>query len=53
MLGKFLDASGALMSTPCDDRVMAPDLFALKGREVWAAAGGPTKAAALSAALKR
>jgi len=52
VLGQFLDASGALMSTPYDNRVMAPDLFALKGREVWAVAGGPTKAAALSAALK-
>lgn len=51
VLGQFLDASGALMSTPYDDRVMAPDLAALKGREVWAVAGGPTKAAALSAAL--
>lgn len=52
VLGQFLDADGRLMSTPYDGRVIAADLAALKGREVHAIAGGPTKAGALSAALK-
>ncbi|SEA54854.1 sugar-binding transcriptional regulator [Rubrimonas cliftonensis] len=52
ILGQFLDAEGRLMSTPYDGRVIAADLFSLKGREAHAIAGGETKAPALSAALK-
>lgn len=52
ILGQFLDAEGRLMSTPYDGRVIAAELFSLKGREAHAIAGGETKAPALSAALK-
>lgn len=52
VLGQFLDADGRLMSTPYDGRVMAPALGDLRGREVHAIAGGPTKARALDAALR-
>ncbi|MFN3615096.1 MAG: sugar-binding transcriptional regulator [Rubrimonas sp.] len=52
VLGQFLDADGRLMATPYDGRVMAPALSSLKGREVHAIAGGPTKARALDAALR-
>lgn len=52
VLGQFLDAAGALMSTPYDGRVMAPGLDELRGREVHAFAGGDTKSAALDAALR-
>lgn len=52
VLGQFLDADGRPMSTSYDGRVMAPALSALAGREVYAIAGGPTKARALDAALR-
>jgi DNA-binding transcriptional regulator LsrR (DeoR family) len=52
VLGQFLDADGQPMSTPYDGRVMAPALDALRGRDVHAIAGGPTKARALDAALR-
>jgi DNA-binding transcriptional regulator LsrR (DeoR family) len=52
VLGQFLDAEGRRMSTPYDGRVIAADIFSLKGREAYAVAGGDTKARALSAALK-
>lgn len=52
VLGQFLDAEGRPMSTPYDGRVIAADLFSLRGREVHAIAGGDTKARALSAALR-
>jgi DNA-binding transcriptional regulator LsrR (DeoR family) len=52
VLGQFFDANGAILSTPFDGRVMAPDLETLRGREVVAIAGGPDKAPALDAALK-
>jgi DNA-binding transcriptional regulator LsrR (DeoR family) len=52
VLGQFLDAEGRRMSTPYDGRVIAADIFSLKGREAYAVAGGETKAPALSAALR-
>lgn len=52
LLGQFFDEDGAILSTPFDGRVMAPDLETLRGREVVAIAGGPDKARALDAALK-
>jgi DNA-binding transcriptional regulator LsrR (DeoR family) len=51
VLGQFLDADGRLLGTRYDGRVIAADLFALKGREVHAVAGGEGKAAALASAL--
>jgi DNA-binding transcriptional regulator LsrR (DeoR family) len=52
VLGQFLDAQGGVMSTAYDGRVMAPDLAALRGREVHALAGGENKVPALDAALR-
>ena len=52
VLGQFLDADGRRLATRYDGRVIAADLFALKGREVHAVAGGPEKTAALDAALR-
>lgn len=52
VLGQFYDAGGAILSTPFDGRVMAPDLATLRGREVIAIAGGTHKAGALDAALR-
>lgn len=52
ILGQFLDAEGRPVNTRYDDRVMAPALDALRGREVIAVAGGAGKAAALDTALK-
>ncbi|WP_208539154.1 sugar-binding transcriptional regulator [Algihabitans albus] len=51
VLGQFLDSDGRSISTPYDGRVMAPDLETLRGREVYAVAGGAQKVAALNAAL--
>ncbi len=52
VLGQFLDAAGRSISTPYDGRVMAPELDSLRGREVYAIAGGGAKVAALGAALR-
>lgn len=52
ILGQFLDADGALLATPYDERVMAPGLETLRGRDVVAIAGGPSKTDAIRAALK-
>ena len=52
LLGQFLDADGALVSTPWDNRMMAPALATLAGREVVAIAGGVHKRAAIAAALR-
>ncbi len=52
LLGQFLDADGALVSTPWDHRTMAPSLDALDGRDVVAIAGGLHKRAAILAALR-
>lgn len=52
ILGQFLDADGALLATPYDDRVMAPGLESLRGRDVVAIAGGASKTEAIRAALK-
>lgn len=52
VLGQFLDSQGRSISTPYDGRVMAPDLESLRGREVYAVAGGAQKTAALKAALR-
>ncbi|MEM7523803.1 MAG: sugar-binding transcriptional regulator [Pseudomonadota bacterium] len=51
LLGQFLRADGAGISTALDARVMAPALSDLKGREIVAIAGGLQKAAAIHAAL--
>lgn len=52
VLGQFVDAAGAVVSTPYDGRAMAPDLATLRGREVVAVAGGTDKTGALDAALR-
>jgi len=52
LLGQFLDATGELVSTRWDGRMMAPTLDTLQGREVVAVAGGLNKVAAIAAALR-
>ena len=52
LLGQFLDEDGRLVSTPWDNRVMAPALETLAGREVVAIAGGAHKRRAIAAALR-
>ena len=52
ILGQFIAADGAVMSTPYDDRVIAPGLEQLRGREITAIAGGLGKLEAIRAALK-
>ena len=52
ILGQFLDADGRAVGTGYDDRVMAPPLDSLRGREVIAIAGGAIKAQAIRAALR-
>lgn len=52
IMGQFVDADGAIMASPFDDRVMAPPLETLRGREMVAIAGGESKAHAIHAALK-
>ncbi|MEO1492064.1 MAG: sugar-binding transcriptional regulator [Pseudomonadota bacterium] len=52
ILGQFLDRDGALLNTEFDDRVMAPPLDALRGRDIVAIAGGAGKADAILASLK-
>ncbi|TYC80510.1 sugar-binding transcriptional regulator [Stappia sp. BW2] len=51
MLGQFLSEDGGILTSPYDDRVMAPPLETLRGREVVAIAGGKTKIPAIRAAL--
>lgn len=51
LLGQFLGEDGQQIRTEFDDRVMAPPLESLKGREVVAIAGGPNKVTAIRAAL--
>ncbi|WP_200371928.1 sugar-binding transcriptional regulator [Rhodovibrio salinarum] len=51
VLGQFLDANGARVPTPYDGRVMAVDLDDLRGREVYALAGGSNKTEAIDAAM--
>lgn len=51
ILGQFLDAEGRVLSTPLDGRVMALPLSELRGRQVVAIAGGPSKLGAIHAAL--
>jgi DNA-binding transcriptional regulator LsrR (DeoR family) len=52
VLGHFLDAEGRPLPTRYDGRLIAADFFALRGREAHALAGGPSKVAALDAALR-
>lgn len=52
ILGQFLDADGVPLATPYDDRVMAPPLETLRGREVVAIAGGTSKVEAIRTALQ-
>ncbi|MEM6548337.1 MAG: sugar-binding transcriptional regulator [Pseudomonadota bacterium] len=52
ILGQYLDADGKVMATASDDRVMAPPLESLRGREAVAIAGGSSKTAAIRASLK-
>lgn len=52
ILGQFIDADGTIMATPYDDRVMAPALETLRGREIVAIAGGAQKSDAITAALR-
>ncbi len=52
IMGQFLDADGATMATAFDDRVMAPPLESLRGRDVVAIAGGESKTGAIHASLK-
>lgn len=52
ILGQFIADDGALLSTPYDDRVIAPGLEQLRGREIVAIAGGLLKTEAIRAALK-
>jgi DNA-binding transcriptional regulator LsrR (DeoR family) len=52
VLGQFLDAEGRRLPTRYDGRLIAADLFDLRGREVIAVAGGEEKAAALDACLR-
>ncbi len=52
ILGQFVGHDGALLNTDYDDRVMAPPLSDLRGREVVAIAGGAGKADAILASLK-
>ena len=52
ILGQFIAGDGTVMSSPYDDRVIAPGLEQLRGREVVAIAGGLLKTEAIRAALK-
>jgi len=52
ILGQFLDAEGNIMATTYDDRVMAPPLDSLRGREMVAIAGGVGKVDAIHASLR-
>ncbi len=52
ILGQFLTADGEALETPYDERVMAPGLESLRGREVVAIAGGESKLAAIRAGLR-
>ena len=52
ILGQFISEDGSMISTPYDDRVIAPGLEQLRGREVVAIAGGLLKLEAIRAALQ-
>ncbi|WP_306141585.1 sugar-binding transcriptional regulator [Roseibium sp. MMSF_3412] len=52
LLGQFFDMNGQPIETEFDQRVMAPPIESLKGREVTAIAGGANKVKAITAALK-
>ena len=52
VLGHFLDSEGKTVETDWHDRVMAPPLENLKGREVVAIAGGKSKAVAILSTLR-
>ena len=52
ILGQFLTADGEVLTTAYDNRVMAPALDRLRGREVVAIAGGESKLDAIRAALR-
>ncbi len=52
VLGRFLDAEGQQISTRYDGRLIAADIFGLRGRAVYAFAGGPGKVTPLAAALR-
>ena len=52
VLGQFLDAEGAPVTTPFDGRTMAMSLADLRGREVVAIAGGEKKVNAIRAVLR-
>jgi len=52
ILGQFLTAEGTILPTAYDERVMAPSLESLRGREVVAIAGGESKLDAIRAALR-
>ena len=52
LLGQFFDIDGQQIETEFDQRVMAPSIDSLKGREVTAIAGGANKVKAITAALK-
>ena len=52
ILGQFLVADGSPLLSDTDQRVMAPALSSLQGREVVAIAGGEHKTEAILAALR-
>ena len=52
ILGQFLTPEGAILTTDYDERVMAPSLEGLRGREVVAIAGGQGKVDAIRSALR-
>lgn len=52
ILGTFLDAEGRPLDVELNRRVIATNLESLRGREVIAVAGGPTKASAIAAVLR-
>ncbi|EFO32017.1 transcriptional regulator [Roseibium sp. TrichSKD4] len=52
LLGQFVDRDGNQISTPHDERVMAPPLDNLKDRDVVAIAAGTNKVPAVRAALQ-
>ena len=52
ILGQFVTKDGTVLSTSYDDRVIAPRLEQLRGREVVAIAGGHQKVDAIGASLR-
>ncbi len=52
ILGAFVDRDGRVLDVELSRRAIAPSLDALRGREVVAIAGGPTKVDAVDAVLR-